>query len=124
MSTRQAQTPTTRRIVTGRRNQPWSGTRPPKDPLLEAALQRELDAEPLTLDDAGPTVQAWARQLGLQGTALLTTFEAAPLLRICERSVRQGIKDGQIPHVRLGRRLFIPVPRLLAMLLDERESQG
>ena len=124
MSTRQAQTPSTRRIVTGRRNQPRSETRPPKDPQLEAALQRELDTEPLTLDDSGPAVQAWARQLGLQGTALLTTFEAAPLLRICERSVRQGIKDGQIPHVRLGRRLFIPVPRLLAMLLDERESQG
>jgi excisionase family DNA binding protein len=49
---------------------------------------------------------------------LLTTEEAASLLRICERSVRQGIKDGQIPHVRLGRRLFIPVPKLLAMLLE------
>ena len=73
-------------------------------------------------DDDSP-VEAWARQLGLHGTALLTTDEAAPLLRICERSVRQGIKEGRIPHVRMGRRLLIPVPRLLAMLLDERDPQ-
>jgi len=55
---------------------------------------------------------------------LLTTDEAASLLRICERSVRQGIKDGRIPHVRLGRRLLIPVPKLLAMLFAERDPDG
>jgi excisionase family DNA binding protein len=88
-----------------------------RDHFLEAALERELDsAENTAL--LSPTVEAWARLLGLEGTALLTTEEAASLLRICERSVRQGIKDGQIPHLRLGRRLFIPAPKLLAMLLE------
>lgn len=42
------------------------------------------------------------------GTALLTTDEAAPLLRICERSVRQGLNEGRITHVRVGRRLLNP----------------
>jgi excisionase family DNA binding protein len=88
---------------------------------LRAALERELAAAP---DAFAPPVEAWARQLGLQETALLTTDEAAPLLRICERSVRQGIKEGRIPHVRLGRRLFIPVPMLLAMLLEGGDAHG
>ena len=46
------------------------------------------------------------------------------MLRISERSVRQGIYDGTIPCVRLGRRVLIPVPTLLAYLLadDERSA--
>lgn len=92
---------------------------------LKAALARELgSAETAGADAKATIVEAWARQLGLGGTALLTTEEVAPLLRICERSVRQGIKDGRIPHVRLGRRLLIPVPKLLAMLLEERDPHG
>ena len=75
-------------------------------------------------DGDSSVLETWARQLGLQRRALLTTDEAASLLRICERSVRQGIKDGRIPHVRLGRRLLIPVPKLLAMLFAERDPDG
>ncbi len=71
-----------------------------------------------------PAIDVWARELGLEGTAVLTTAEAAALLRICERSVRQGITDGRIPHVRLGRRLLIPVPGLLAVLLGACDSQS
>lgn len=70
-------------------------------------------------------VDEWTDRFGLHGKAVLTTVETAALLRICERSVREGIKEGWIPHVRLGRRVFVPVPRLVAMLAepdDERRS--
>jgi excisionase family DNA binding protein len=113
-----------RRIVSSPPGVTASRNPPGRDERLEAALLRELGETATDPRPTGAVVEAWARQLGLEGTALLTTHEAAPLLRMCERSVRQGITDGQIPHVRLGRRVFIPVPRLLAMLLDEREPEA
>ena len=62
-------------------------------------------------------IDGWADRLGLAGKAVLTTSEAAVILRVSERSVRQAIKDGRIPCARVGRRVLIPVPMLLAMLL-------
>ena len=126
MSTVRSDTaPSGRRILTAKREFSSRTVRQlTDDNRLEAALRRELDAKAMPQGDDDSPVQAWARQLGLHGTALLTTDEAASLLRICERSVRQGIKEGRIPHVRMGRRLLIPVPRLLAMLLDERDPLG
>lgn len=64
------------------------------------------------------SLEEWMEWLGLQGKAVLTIAETAALLRICERSVREGIKAGWIPHVRLGRRVLVPVPRLVAMLAE------
>src|SRR6266511_4389794 len=95
------------------RQHPGGEFRPAQDANLEAALQREHVSGRVSPDGDSSVLETWARQLGLQRRALLTTDEAASLLRICERSVRQGIKDGRIPHVRLGRRLLIPVPKLL-----------
>ncbi|MGH1487970.1 MAG: helix-turn-helix domain-containing protein [Acidimicrobiales bacterium] len=60
----------------------------------------------------------WAELLGISDKAVLNTHEAAAVLRISERSLRQGIYDGTIPFVRLGRRILIPVPVLLRALLD------
>lgn len=62
-------------------------------------------------------VAAWTDQLGLAGKAVVTTYEASMVLRISERSVRQAIKDGGLPSVRVGRRVLIPVPMLVRMLL-------
>ncbi len=62
-------------------------------------------------------VAAWTDQLGLSGKAVVTTHEASIVLRISERSVRQAIKDGGLPSVRVGRRVLIPVPMLVRMLL-------
>ena len=70
------------------------------------------------------TVEEWTEQLGLRGKAVLTTVETATLLRICERSVREGIKAGWIPHVRLGRRVLVPVPRLVAMLAEPTDERA
>lgn len=62
-------------------------------------------------------IEHWAEMLGLAGKAVLTTAETADVLRISERLVRDGIRDGVIPSIRLGRRLLVPVPMLLASLL-------
>lgn len=85
---------------------------------------RNRGVEPWGPLDAGQTamIDGWAQRLGLTGKAVLTMAEAAAILRISERSVREGIKAGRIPSVRLGRRVLIPVPTLLALLLDDASS--
>jgi excisionase family DNA binding protein len=62
-------------------------------------------------------IEAWTEQLGLADRAVITTQEASTVLRISERSVRQAIKEGALPSVRVGRRVLIPVPMLVNMLL-------
>ena len=64
-------------------------------------------------------LQQWAEQLGLGTKAVLTTKEAAEVLRVSERSMREMIKAGTVPSLRLGRRLVVPVPMLLRSLLEE-----
>ena len=64
-------------------------------------------------------LQQWADQLGLGTKAVLTTKEAADVLRVSERSMRDMLKAGTVPSVRLGRRLVVPVPMLLRSLLEE-----
>ena len=72
---------------------------------------------------AAVDVAAWTDQLGLADRAVLTTHEASTVLRISERSVRQAIKDGTLPSVRVGRRVLIPVPMLVNMLLGHEPSE-
>ena len=73
----------------------------------------EQTSEPL--DDL--RLDQWADMLGIGSKAVLSTRETASVLRVSEKSVREGIKDGTIPCVRLGRRLLVPVPMLLSSLL-------
>ena len=52
----------------------------------------------------------------LKGRATCTPEEAFDVLRI-SRSLGYGaVSRGAIPSIRIGRKLLIPVPRLLAML--------
>ena len=62
--------------------------------------------------------EQWATMLGIGTKAVLTTTETASVLRVSAKAVREGIKIGAIPSVRLGRRLLIPVPTLLISLID------
>jgi excisionase family DNA binding protein len=48
--------------------------------------------------------------------ALLTVEEAAELCGICRTSAYEAVRRGQLPSLRLGRRVFIPVPALLTLL--------
>jgi excisionase family DNA binding protein len=45
----------------------------------------------------------------------LTATEAAQMLGICRSGVYEGIRRGEIPHCRVGKRLLIPRCGLEAM---------
>ena len=60
-------------------------------------------SEPLTIDD-------------IRHRATITVPEAARVL-LCSRDVAyKAALVGELPTLRLGRRILVPVPRLLAML--------
>jgi excisionase family DNA binding protein len=48
--------------------------------------------------------------------AVITRSEAAELLHCDARTVSRGIANNTIPSIKLGRRVFIPVPAFLAIL--------
>ncbi len=52
----------------------------------------------------------------LGGRLTITVEEAATFLRIGRSAAYEAVHRGEIPHVRIGRRYLVPVPRLLAML--------
>ena len=91
----------------------------PAGDALSTTMDNHSTGESSGDQPAPMSIEHWAAQLGLGKKAVLTTTEAADVLRISERSVRQRIKAGTLPHVRLGRRLLIPVPMLLRSLLRE-----
>ena len=47
---------------------------------------------------------------------VLTVLEAAKLLRLSRGSAYEGIRLGQIPSIRVGRRILIPRAALLRLL--------
>ncbi len=76
------------------------------------------------LESTGFSLDRWAEMLGIGSKAVLTTNETASILRISEKSVREGIKAGSIPSLRLGRRLLVPVPMLLSSMLAGNDQVG
>jgi len=59
-----------------------------------------------------------ARDMGpdITGRATLTVEEAGLFLGIGRSAAYEAVRRGEIPHLRIGRRLLVPVPRLLALL--------
>jgi excisionase family DNA binding protein len=51
--------------------------------------------------------------------AVLTRAETARVLRVDVRTVSRAIEAGDIPAVKVGRRILVPRERLLALLSDE-----
>ena len=45
-----------------------------------------------------------------------TVDEAALILQISRPSAFRGIKSGEIPHIRIGRRILVPVAALQKLL--------
>lgn len=56
--------------------------------------------------------------------AVITVTETARLLELDERTVHRGIADGDIPAVKVGRRVLVPVRRLLPLLTDVPTSEN
>jgi excisionase family DNA binding protein len=50
------------------------------------------------------------------GRAVCSVEEAAEVTEIGLRTAYDAVRSGQLPSVRLGRRILVPVPRLIAML--------
>lgn len=48
--------------------------------------------------------------------ATLTVTEAAEVLRIGRSAAYEAVRAGQLPSIRIGRRVLVPVHALLAML--------
>jgi excisionase family DNA binding protein len=71
------------------------------------ATSRQEDV--MKLDDLPPT---------------LTIEQAGQLLGISRRSAYRAAATGQIPTLRLGRRLLVPTPRLLQLLGSVPEPVG
>jgi excisionase family DNA binding protein len=55
--------------------------------------------------------------------ATLTVPEAAELLGIGRALAYEGVRDGSIPSVRIGRRVLVPRAKLLALLGEEANTQ-
>jgi excisionase family DNA binding protein len=48
--------------------------------------------------------------------AVLTVEEAAQILRISRQSAYQAARSGELPTIRIGRRMLVPVARLDELL--------
>ena len=48
--------------------------------------------------------------------SVLTVDEAAAILRLSRTSAFEGVRRGEIPHIRVGRRILIPRRQLERML--------
>jgi excisionase family DNA binding protein len=57
------------------------------------------------------------------GDAAVTVAATAEVLNVDERTVTRAIRDGQLPSVRVGRRLLVPRLRLLALLDGSAEGE-
>ncbi len=57
----------------------------------------------------------------LRGRATCTVEEAAALLGVGRATAYEAARRGQLPTLHLGRRILIPVPRLLALVSEEQE---
>lgn len=53
-----------------------------------------------------------------------TVDEVASLMRIARNSAYDGVRSGEIPSIRVGRRYLIPRERFHAWLNSERVSVG
>ncbi len=52
----------------------------------------------------------------LAGRATITVEEAASLLGVSRGVAYQAIRQAELPALRLGRRILVPVPALLTLL--------
>lgn len=54
-----------------------------------------------------------------RGTVTITRAEAADALGVDPRTVTEGIRQGNIPAVKIGRRVLIPRAKFIALFVDD-----
>lgn len=55
----------------------------------------------------------------VEASPVLTVEEAAKMLRIGRSNAYEAVKTGDIPTIRVGRRILVPRARLMALLNAE-----
>lgn len=55
----------------------------------------------------------------IRDRATITVAEAGEVLTLSRTSIYAAVKNGDVPTIRIGRRLVVPVPVLLRMLGDD-----
>jgi excisionase family DNA binding protein len=55
----------------------------------------------------------------IRGRTVITVAETAELLGLDQRTVRRGIEAGDLPGIRVGKRIVVPVAKLIALLEEE-----
>ena len=58
------------------------------------------------------------------GVAMLTVEETAGLLNQRRTATYEAIRRNQIPSIRIGRRVFVPVPALVRLLSEGARPSG
>jgi len=79
--------------------------------------ERSIGEKPLQGAVSLPAEQPASGRLSLRGLPpTLTVQRAGELLGISRYAAYRAAANGELPVLRLGRRLLVPTPRLLAML--------
>lgn len=60
----------------------------------------------------------------LNGRLVVTVPEAGRLLGLSKDAAYGAVHRGEIPSLRCGRRILVPVPKLLALLGADMETAG
>ena len=60
----------------------------------------------------------------LQGRVTITVPEAARVLRISRDGAYRAVAAGELPSLRLGRRIVVPVPALIRLLGADSDALG
>jgi excisionase family DNA binding protein len=67
---------------------------------------------------AGSDVRTWAAATTRHARATMTVSEAALLLGLSESAAYQAAARGEIPAIKIGRRVLVKRDQLIAMIVD------
>jgi excisionase family DNA binding protein len=62
--------------------------------------------------------------LRASGRATITVEEAGAVLGVGRSTAYEAVRAGELPSLKLGRRVLIPVPKLLALLGVEQTAES
>lgn len=78
-------------------------------------MEFDQPAQPSARDD--DLLGSWADRLRVRPT--VTVEEAADLIGLSRTGAYAAVRNGQLPSIRVGRRIVVPTARLLRMLGEE-----
>lgn len=96
--------------------------------IIARAIIREHSIQQRTLgernDDSGPSASALSPVDQGQERLTLTAREVADLLGVSRNSIYEATRTGQVPSIKMGRRILIPRAALTKMLKETGYKTG